>query len=1179
MVAPLAPAAAAWGAAAGSTVAGPAGTIPGAVAGVAALEGFGGAAFPAFMRHSLMDAYEKGSVTDFKDFWARSSAVFIETVKEGGIGALTLGVGGTVAKGMSKMKVAAPIKTTARLTSEILTMTSVGAALDGKVPDPSNFAEAAIVVFGLHGAFKGAGKLREIYKKTGLHPAQVALRAKEDPVLQGELLADTDGIPKSLEPLVDPDSAALDGTPVWKSKIEETIASLKEDTLVHLKEMMDENNAAKVAEILGVDERSAMRFIEDEGGSFGWGEKPPAEKLTPEQEKIVSSIGEEKKTGTIQKAKDYIRERAYEDAVDDLDPLLQGEKSINDGKPLKIEDSVYVSARLTRGIPGIVKHFFEKGTLRSDGTVRGKPLREVLKPIEKDKQGFRSYIMAKRALRLLERGIDWKKTGIKATVEDAKKVVAEFAEKFEPVRKELEEYRNATIDYMVEAGVISKESAEAFRATNEDYIPFYRIVEEEAARGPGKGLKVHNPIRQLKGSELLLVDPIESIIRDTRTFIELAERNKVALEFIRSAEGREGGFELAKRVEKPIKKVEVGPEEMQKYLDEFGIDGQANSIPLTVFRSEKIQLADNHIQVFENGKRVVYEVSEGVARAMRALDRESVSVWAKIQAPFAAALRAGATMMPDFMLRNAIRDQFSASTLSKGYIPFANMVDGFFSRIRKDQHYWDWQKSGGAAAEMVAMDRDYISKNVWKLDDKTGFMSRTWNVVKSPLELLQVGSEIIENSTRLGEYKRVAKGSSDPKVRKKAAYISREATLDFARVGAKTRAWNMITAFFNAQVQGLDRTARAAKEDPAGFAARTAAAITLPSVLLWWANKDDKRVQNLPRWQKDLFWIIPVDKWEDADERDALAAPEYLRRQEGGKWQINRGNIYRVPKPFEVGLIFGSVVERGLDLALKEDPRAFKDFGDSLLEAFTPSIMPTGLSPVVEQVTNHSFFRDRPLMPGHLEGIAPEYQYNEYTSETGKILGQFVGAIGLGDIGPDDAKLRSPIVVENYIRAWTGTSGGYALQLADMLLTKAKVVEDVPRATKPLADYPIIKAFMIRYPSANLNNIQDFDEKYRANQRMIETVEHLRNTGDFKNWQKVLTLEANRDKLYSLKGVHEALGKQRHFISLVDRNPDIPQKDKDRIIEGAYFAMINIADFGNQLIDHMDKALKAKEPK
>jgi hypothetical protein len=77
-----------------------------------------------------------------------------------------------------------------------------------------------------------------------------------------------------------------------------------------------------------------------------------------------------------------------------------------------------------------------------------------------------------------------------------------------------------------------------------------------------------------------------------------------------------------------------------------------------------------------------------------------------------------------------------------------------------------------------------------------------------------------------------------------------------------------------------------------------AAGVTLPSVLLWMANHDDPRYKDIPTWQKDLFWIVMTDE-----------------------------HVYRIPKPFEIGVIFGSVPERMLDKFAADDPEAFKHFG------------------------------------------------------------------------------------------------------------------------------------------------------------------------------------------------------------------------------------------------------------
>ena len=84
-----------------------------------------------------------------------------------------------------------------------------------------------------------------------------------------------------------------------------------------------------------------------------------------------------------------------------------------------------------------------------------------------------------------------------------------------------------------------------------------------------------------------------------------------------------------------------------------------------------------------------------------------------------------------------------------------------------------------------------------------------------------------------------------------SAYASREKfTLDFARIGAKTKGVNSIVAFFNANMQGIDRLAREFKDNPGRTSWKILLGITLPSILLYFANRDDERWKEIPQWQK-----------------------------------------------------------------------------------------------------------------------------------------------------------------------------------------------------------------------------------------------------------------------------------------------------------------------------------------
>ena len=88
--------------------------------------------------------------------------------------------------------------------AEIGTMTVAPAALEGRLPDPVDFANAAIMVVGMKAAGHVAGKIAQIYAKAGVEPEQVVADAKQDPEIAKELKAPGEAIdiPKAYAPLV-----------------------------------------------------------------------------------------------------------------------------------------------------------------------------------------------------------------------------------------------------------------------------------------------------------------------------------------------------------------------------------------------------------------------------------------------------------------------------------------------------------------------------------------------------------------------------------------------------------------------------------------------------------------------------------------------------------------------------------------------------------------------------------------------------------------------------------------------------------------------------------------------------------------------------------------------------------------------------------------------------------------
>lgn len=1029
-------------------------------------------ALPTAIRETLMDSYEKGEFKSFSDFWERASQIFIETSKGAVIGAATGGVGGALGKVITPA-VSPLVKGTAVTGSEIATMVSVGKAIEGEMPNPEDFIEAGILVGAMHGAAKGAGKLRSIYGKTGLKPEQVAQDAMIDPVIKQELLSENIQVPKAYEKMV-------------------------------------EGPKQEVIELKPEPVKT---------------EPAPKTELQTAQEKVLSQIGEKaEKVSEPYTAKDF-----YKDYIDKLDPINQVQKITEKTTgPIEAKDNGYILSRMANDAPAKVKHVFEKGTLDFESlAVNGKGFTEIIEPVKSDLQAFKSYIVSKRSMEIEARGI---KSGIDQ--ESANTVVKAGDAKYASIAKELVEFQNRNLEYLNRSGRISKDSYEAMVEAGENYIPFKRIVDPS---DPGAFSKA-SVLKELKGSELKIQDPFMSMLENSQVIFEMAEKNRATRAIVDSA---------------------------------FKVKDQTLLEKVDAANNRKLRA--NEFEVYRDGKREIYKAEKNVAEAIKSLDGDvaATNVFMKLAKSISTVKKLGIALTPDFIARNFFRDQITRGVFTKGETAgFVDIVKAIGDRFQKNDTYYNWLKSGGAQGTFLEFGNKYLNENIFKLEKETGFRETAFNVVKKPLDFMRLAGELVEQGTRLAEFKAVTKGATQGSKIFEGGFASREVTIDFSRMGAKLSAYNSITAFMNVSIQGLDRTVRALKEDPKGVAIKAAAYITTPSILLWWANKDDQRVQDLPRWQKDMFWIIPTDNWQTAQPGEAENLPDYLiRKNSSGGIEINKGTIYRLPKPQELGILFGSIPERMLEQFFTDNPRAFKDFEETVQNLITPSFVPDAVSPAIEQYFNKSLFTGGPIIPGHLEGLLPEAQYTEYTSETSKELSKMMVALVPPMNKP--GSLASPPVLDNYIRSWGGSLGQYAIQLADKALTKSGLVPDPVKPDATLSDIPFVKSFVVRYPSAGAQSIMDFNDKFREVQPIMDTIKAYAKDSN-PRMEELIT--ENQDKLVDLNGIKTAMNNMNKQIRLIYKNPEITSTEKRQLIDGLYYGMIETAKAGNQIADEFAKA-------
>jgi hypothetical protein len=928
------------------------------------------------------------------------------------------------------------------------------------------------------------GKLADLYEKQGVHPAEVAHDAQSDPTItQSILSSDKEDVPKAYG-----------------------------DILGEQKPIDAGAAAAPQATYSDAEKHILSKISIDE--------KDPQAKLT--------------------------WDKMYTRFLDKLYPIGKAVKEA-DLADLPPEDNPYNLARLLSGHVGKADHFLNNGTF--DFTTyenNGPSLKSILAPVKSDLNGFRAYATAARALELEDRGI---MSGfaegevgapplISTGLDAARTVVVEGRDKYEAPFRAMIDYQNKVSQYLRDSGALSDAGYKAMTEANKMYVPFTRVMgldEGASARG-GSSLQAHNPIKAIKGSARDIVDPIESVVRNTYHMVEMAERNQVGtklVDMLRKASEElpeaPAGIEAAKVADSP----RAGA--MAEALGEVGVKKADELAGALAHATEPVKPGE--IAILRDGKRETYKVDPELANAMKGLDQQSMGALEKILAYPASILRAGAVTTPDFALRHTIRDfLYAATTFKSGTFTPIDMGKGFAGLIMKDEDFWNWMKGGGGNISMVGMDRQYLQADLRKLTGQTGLAGRAWNVLADPeasmwdktsavgklpfqaiskfvLDPLRAATQFAESASHLGAFKKTMRAAerAEPEATDlrsqiiRSAWESRDTAVDAARMGANMRAYNMITAFANIKLQDTDRVVRAIKDNPIGSLTKIGATITAPSVILWAANHDDPRYSEIPQWQKDMFWLV-----------------------------MTPNHVFRVPKPWAMGMIFGSGPERMLDAYVANKPEAFKEYFKSLWAASGPDFVPTAASPIIDQFANRSTFTNRTLIPSEQEKFLPEYQYTPYTTELSKSLGKIVGAFpGMTQLKMDNSgwggtarALTSPILIENYIRGWTGTLGVYAMNAADKALRMAGQLPDPPMPTNTLADIPVIKAFVV----AQMGGPMMFAQ---------------------------------------LDGIKDVLSEHNHIIRDIYKNPDMPPAEKRQLIDQFYFSMIQIGKHGNEMVRQM----------
>lgn len=662
------------------------------------------------------------------------------------------------------------------------------------------------------------------------------------------------------------------------------------------------------------------------------------------------------------------------------------------------------------------------------------------------------------------------------------------------------------VNILQQQGLISKDLAGKLHKYKY-YCPMYRDMSDGimdmdemigtiGAFNKGGGYaNVSNGIKRIEGGgKRPILDPITSLSQMAVSMISKCERNDVAKTFVKLGQDFSGLGDIVVR------------DPTLKHADP------------TAFA----------FTVWQNGEQVVYRTTPEIYDALTNNDAQANRFTIKIASGIAQTLRTGATISSSFIVRNLLRDTMSATVNSKTgfYLPFVDNVRGAWKLHFDKEFSAEYHASGASMSTYLRADADSsrdLTKELLghKYDSYPVVVKQVRQLISYAWHKYEKFGNLVEDSTRAGEFRRARnQGLSIDQ----AGQLAREITLDFSRHGKKGQIANKYIPFFNATIQGTDKFIRTFKDNPMRAILNAVIWIILPSLGLWAINHDDDWYKELDENTKYTNWAIPLP---------------------GGTHLL-------IPKPQEVGILFGSGIEAVLNQMTGTDPHGMKEWARQYAEAMTPSLYPAVVRPLIEWMTNYSFWTGRNLVPASLQKAPSEMQFTSYTSELAKSLGDTWLAKNI--------KL-SPIAIDNWISGWFGSAGRF---VANMLNNPISYVRGNSRPSEPSKywyEFPVIGSFIRQ----NGQNSEYINRMYEIQKDMNDDYER----SDAGKQRKGKKSSSNKPK--ELKQVDTAVSSVSKLNKEIKAIRNDPKKDPDQKRREIDQRRTKINDLAKKVVLKFDK--------
>jgi len=629
------------------------------------------------------------------------------------------------------------------------------------------------------------------------------------------------------------------------------------------------------------------------------------------------------------------------------------------------------------------------------------------------------YAYSKNARKMIERKLDpgYRPEELTAIETRVNNLPPEQRAAVEEYSRRLFRANDTALDWAVKMRFLGAKDAEEFRNANPEFVNMYRLFDSE--NEAGKGMAAFYQVRE--GGAGPVIDPLISYTQERVFGDSVIAKNAAKRKVINAIQEKTGDnivyeIDRFKTYDPEMNKaVSIGKIKDDEIVIRDVIDGESYYIKYKSLNP-----------IIARGLNPVSVQDEVIGNYLDAFLRGSKEL-----------LRKGVTVTPAFGGANFIRDSWVRAVLDPNASPSAiyNLAKGVANDWRAAKEvvemtpfYVALQQAGAGGAGLI---KSNMKKNTAAMLTKKAAAKSTKpdriiisfaNMVKHPFKTMENVNSIAEQLNRFQAAEAVFKKTGDIK---KAAAVFNEVSTNFNEMGAAVRVINRYVPFFGASIGGYRTLGRRLIDDPATFL-KAAEAVTPLTVALWAKNKDQAWWNELSPEEKNMYWFFS----------------EHVA----------------IPKPFEIGTIFGSSIERTLDYLHAANPETTDLVVRKLTGGKLPGYMPEEEHPfipmrsagelagatartmklptsfpiataIIGGLSKTDPFTQAPIESIYARSLEPSERFFSSTSPTLRLAAKEAPALF-------DKTRTSPAMAQFYAKTFGGTAATELLKFPDLVARK-----------------------------------------------------------------------------------------------------------------------------------------------